>query len=54
MLFPLCSGVEHHVPQLADLRVAAVGLSHLDPACQVRFTPVAETEQIKNVLLCFI
>lgn len=25
-----CSGVEHHVPQLADVRAAAVGDVHVD------------------------
>lgn len=50
VLFPCCSGLEHHIPQLADLCAAAVGLSHLDPACQVLFTPVAVTEQIRNLI----
>lgn len=36
LLFPRGSGLEHHLPQLADVCAAAVGLSHLDPACQVR------------------
>lgn len=38
-LSPCCAGLEHHIPQLADLCAAAVGVSHLDPACQVLFTP---------------
>ena len=30
------TGVEHYLPQLADLCVAALGVSHLDAAGQVR------------------
>lgn len=35
LCFPRRSGLEHHVPQLADVCAAAVGVSHLDPAFQV-------------------
>lgn len=45
VLFPCYSGLEHHVPQLVDLCAAAVGVSHLDPACQV---PIALTELIRT------
>lgn len=34
-LLPSGAGLEHHVPQLADVRPAALGLSHLDPTHQV-------------------
>lgn len=35
LIFFIRPGLEHHVPQLVDVRAAAVGLSHLDPACKV-------------------
>lgn len=47
MLIFICPGLEHHVPQLVDLRAAAVGLSHLDPARKVTAwtcSPTAATE----------
>lgn len=34
-VLPCCAGVEHHVPQLADVCVTTVGVSHLDPAHKV-------------------
>lgn len=47
--FPCCSGLEHHVPQLVDVCAAAVGLSHLDPACQVLFTPAVLIERLEHL-----
>lgn len=49
----LCLGLEHHIPQLVNLCAAAVGMSHLDPACEVLLPHVcytSVTEQVKRLL----
>lgn len=49
----LCPGLEHHIPQLVNLCAAAVGVSHLDPACEVLLPHVcytSVTEQVKRLL----
>lgn len=45
-LLPSGAGLEHHVPQLADLRPAALGLPHLDPTHEVPLPMLLEEPQL--------